>query len=42
LLDLTGLARDLGMAVNTAKAWLSVLEATLTGQVWTDAPVGQC
>ena len=28
LLDLTGLARDLGIAVNTAKAWLSVLEAT--------------
>lgn len=28
LLNLSGLARDLGMAVNTAKAWLSVLEAT--------------
>ena len=28
LLNLTGLARDLGVAVNTAKAWLSVLEAT--------------
>lgn len=28
LLNLTGLARDLGIAVNTAKAWLSVLEAT--------------
>jgi predicted AAA+ superfamily ATPase len=28
LLDLSGLARDLGVAVNTAKAWLSVLEAT--------------
>ncbi len=28
LLSLTGLARDLGVAVNTAKAWLSVLEAT--------------
>lgn len=28
LLDLTGLSRDLGIAVNTAKAWLSVLEAT--------------
>ena len=28
LLNLTGLARDLGLAVNTAKAWLSVLEAT--------------
>ena len=28
LLNLTGIARDLGMAVNTAKAWLSVLEAT--------------
>ena len=28
LLDLTDLARELGVAVNTAKAWLSVLEAT--------------
>lgn len=28
LLNLTDLARDLGIAVNTAKAWLSVLEAT--------------
>jgi predicted AAA+ superfamily ATPase len=28
LLDLSGLSRDLGIAVNTAKAWLSVLEAT--------------
>ena len=28
LLNLTGLSRDLGVAVNTAKAWLSVLEAT--------------
>ncbi|MCE5254081.1 MAG: ATP-binding protein [Actinomycetia bacterium] len=28
LLNLTDLARDLGAAVNTAKAWLSVLEAT--------------
>ena len=28
LLNLTDLARDLGVAVNTAKAWLSVLEAT--------------
>jgi predicted AAA+ superfamily ATPase len=28
LLNLTGLARDLGVAVNTAKAWLSVLEAS--------------
>src|SRR5450759_1006639 len=28
LLDLTLLARDLGIAVNTVKAWLSVLEAT--------------
>ena len=28
LLKLTGLARDLGVAVNTVKAWLSVLEAT--------------
>lgn len=28
LLNLTELARDLGMVVNTAKAWLSVLEAT--------------
>ncbi|MBM4078781.1 MAG: ATP-binding protein [Planctomycetes bacterium] len=28
LLNLTEMARDLGMAVNTAKAWLSVLEAT--------------
>lgn len=28
LLNLSDLARDLGVAVNTAKAWLSVLEAT--------------
>ncbi|MDP2046568.1 MAG: ATP-binding protein [Deltaproteobacteria bacterium] len=28
LLNLTDLARDLGVALNTAKAWLSVLEAT--------------
>ena len=28
LLNLTDLARDLGVPVNTAKAWLSVLEAT--------------
>jgi hypothetical protein len=28
LLNLTGLAGDLGLAVNTTKAWLSVLEAT--------------
>jgi hypothetical protein len=28
LLSLSDLARDLGVAVNTAKAWLSVLEAT--------------
>jgi predicted AAA+ superfamily ATPase len=28
LLQLSGLARDLGIAVNTVKAWLSVLEAT--------------
>ena len=28
LLNLTGIARDLGLAVNTIKAWLSVLEAT--------------
>jgi len=28
LLNLTDMARDLGLAVNTAKAWLSVLEAT--------------
>ena len=28
LLNLTDLARDLGLAVNTVKAWLSVLEAT--------------
>jgi predicted AAA+ superfamily ATPase len=28
LLNITDLARDLGFAVNTAKAWLSVLEAT--------------
>jgi hypothetical protein len=28
LLNLTDLARDLGVAVNTGKAWLSVLEAT--------------
>jgi hypothetical protein len=28
LLNITDLARDLGVAVNTAKAWLSVLEAT--------------
>ncbi|OHB59053.1 MAG: hypothetical protein A2Y12_18440 [Planctomycetes bacterium GWF2_42_9] len=29
LLNLTEMARDLGVAVNTAKAWISVLEATL-------------
>jgi len=28
LLNLTDVARDLGVAVNTARAWLSVLEAT--------------
>jgi len=28
LLNLTDIARDLGVAVNTAKAWLSILEAT--------------
>jgi hypothetical protein len=28
ILNLTDLARDLGVAVNTAKAWLTVLEAT--------------
>jgi predicted AAA+ superfamily ATPase len=28
LLNLTELARDLGVAVNTAKSWLSILEAT--------------
>jgi hypothetical protein len=28
LLNITDLARDLGVAVNTARAWLSVLEAT--------------
>jgi len=28
LLNLSELARDLGVAVNTAKTWLSVLEAT--------------
>jgi predicted AAA+ superfamily ATPase len=28
LLNLTDISRDLGIAVNTAKAWLSVLEAT--------------
>ncbi len=28
LLNLTDVARDLGIAVNTARAWLSVLEAT--------------
>lgn len=28
LLNLTDIARDIGIAVNTAKAWLSVLEAT--------------
>ncbi len=28
LLNITDVARDLGLAVNTAKAWLSVLEAT--------------
>lgn len=28
LLNLTDLSRDLGIAVNTAKAWLSILEAT--------------
>jgi len=27
-MDLSGLSRDLGVAVNTVKAWLSVLEAT--------------
>jgi predicted AAA+ superfamily ATPase len=32
LLNITDLARDLGLAVNTAKAWISVLEAT--GQVF--------
>ena len=32
LLNLTDLARDLGVAVNTAKGWLSILEAT--HQVW--------
>ena len=28
LLNLTDMARDIGVAVNTAKNWLSVLEAT--------------
>jgi len=28
ILDLSGLSRDIGVAVNTAKAWLSVLQAT--------------
>lgn len=28
ILDLTDIARELGVAINTAKAWLSVLEAT--------------
>ncbi len=28
LLNMTGLSRDLGVAVNTVKAWLSILEAT--------------
>lgn len=28
VLDLSGLARDIGVSLNTAKAWLSVLEAT--------------
>jgi hypothetical protein len=28
LLNITDLARDLGLAVNTVKAWISVLEAT--------------
>jgi predicted AAA+ superfamily ATPase len=28
LLDLAGMARDLGVALNTVKAWISVLEAT--------------
>ena len=28
LLNLSDIARDLGIALNTAKAWLSVLEAT--------------
>ena len=28
LLNVTDLARDLGLAVNTVKAWISVLEAT--------------
>lgn len=32
LLNITDLARDLGLAVNTVKAWISVLEAT--GQVF--------
>jgi len=36
LLSLSDLARDLGVAVNTAKAWLSVLEATF--QVWCCGP----
>ena len=31
LLSLTDVSRDLGVAVNTVKAWLSVLEATLPG-----------
>jgi len=36
LLNLTEMARDLGLAVNTAKAWLSILEATF--QVWVLRP----
>jgi predicted AAA+ superfamily ATPase len=32
LLNITDLARDLGLAVNTVKAWISVLEAT--GQIF--------
>jgi hypothetical protein len=46
LLDLTDLARELGVAVNTAKAWLSVLQASYQVDGWdpfavADAPLEQ-
>ena len=39
LLNLSDIARDLGVAVNTGKAWLSILEATyqvviVRGRTW--------
>ncbi|MBI5906313.1 MAG: ATP-binding protein [Deltaproteobacteria bacterium] len=37
LLNVTDLARDLGLAVNTVKAWISVLEAT--GQIFILRPL---